>query len=467
MWLHYRVVEALGPQDPVRDIFYARALKPHAKPTSGPDPAIVAALQNSEIGKAYNAIRPERSVLLYDDCGKNAIWCGAAAFSFRSTFTEAAKIANPSKPDPEALAVSWFAAASRQDDVLQGASFASLKDAPFQLLAITNRMDLAHLDGNQWTGAEIHFVYGLIPAPGVGVPPSLTVILEFELPEFDRATFQTLAKTWIELSRVPDGQYAGQLLGALRSSGFSPDQGATRLIRVRSRMNHMINGGEWRLSQLLIDPASSDAATRTHFSPAKLNDQIHLDVEQNSKLYLGLWQKVKTAVDSGVLEYKIPDELLEESSVRYVPPTQGLGTPPGVCDASQTARDVLALQQCTLCHTTESNTCFLHIPNRLRTRASVPSGFLIGQNPQSGMNLHPSLVDLYYGEQKVVWRVTLSYTTYGGRADGPCETVVSKQVSRNFHDVARRTLFLAAVQTDSILHNARPLANQFSTFFTE
>ena len=454
------------PADPVLDIFDfdSRALNSHTEPASGPDPALIAALQNSIIGKAYNLILPERSVLLYD-CDKNSLWCGQSAFSFQAIFAEAAKIANPGKPDPDGLALSWYAAANRQDLILANdlVKFQSLKDARIQLLAIANRMDLAQWDGGHWVGAEVHFAYGPTPSSGGG-PPNLTIILEFEVPPYDRQAFKKLAQTWSGLSNAPDGQYASQLQDALRSSGFSlGNGGGTRLVRVRSRMNHEIAGGVWRLSQLMLDPASPDPAARKAFAPAKLDDQIHPAVKQDSKLYLGLWQKVQSVVQSGVSQYTIPAELLEGDSMKYNSDPQGMGTPPGVCKASEEVRNVLALQQCSWCHTTESGTVFQHIPNRPLHSSAVPSEFLVGKT------LHPQLADLYYGDPKAVSSVPVQYTTYTGLAGKPCQTAVSPPatVVRKFHDVARRTLFLAAIQTDPLLHNLRPTANRFSTFFTE
>jgi hypothetical protein len=464
----HRKVDAQNLADPVLDIFDNRALKPHTKPSTGPDPVIVAKLQNSVIGKAYNAIRPERSLLIYD-CGKGSSWCGQPYFSFQAIFSEAAKLANGSHPDPDGLAVAWYNSACGLDKVLprEGAQFTMLKDAPFQLLAIANRMDLANFDGQKWTGAEIHFVYGLTPAPQATGPQDLMVIMEFELPAYDRLGFTKLAQAWSGLSAVAAPQYFSQLLGVLQVSGLSLGQNRpTKAVRVHSRLNHAVMAGVWRLSQLLLDPAAPTPAERSMFSPAKLDDQIKKKVQQDSRLYLDLWNKVEGVVQSGVLQYAVPDELLENPSVSYEHLPQSMGTPPGVCKASEEARNVLALQQCTWCHTTESHTLFAHIPNRLPNASSVPSVFLAGQDPQHGSNLHPSLVDLYYGEPTVVDSNSFTYTTYEG-AGSPCGTAVTKQIVRKFHDVARRTLFLAAVQTDTAHNNGRPSADPFSTSFPE
>lgn len=465
----HQLLTAEDETSPIQDIFDDRALKVHERPPSGPDPTIVAALQNSAIGQAYNAIRPERSVLAFD-CGRGSAWCGNRDFSFQSIFTESAKLANMPRPDPDQVAVAWYTSASKLDNLLdaEGARFAKLKDAPFQLLAIANRMDLASFDKDkdQWTGAEMHFVYGLIPAAGAGIPQDLMVIMEFVLPTFTRPDFKGLAQTWVALSKATDEQYSDALLKALRTSGlYLNDPSPTRAIAVRSRINHAVGPARWQLSQLVLDPTSFDPAARTQFTPSKLTDQLSQNLSPNSRLYLRLWQGAQKIVESGSLQFKIPDELLEGPSVRYnvADGHQGLGTPTGLCNPSETVRSVLGLQQCTLCHTTETGVQFAQIPNRLPKDASVPSGFLVGKSRV----IHPSLVDLYYGTESDIWSVDINYQSYVDPIRGLCETPKASEVKRKFHDVARRALFLAATSTDSLVQAKEPPAGQFSTFFTE
>jgi hypothetical protein len=452
------------PADPILDIFVDnRSLKCHPEPATGPDPAIVARLENSAIGRAYCAIHPERSVLAYD-CGSGSKWCGQAPFGFQTVFGEADKLANPNHPNPDGLASAWYASAKCLDKALGVPlpTFPTLDKAPFQLLAVANRMDLAHLEGGNWVGAEIHFAYGLIPDPGESLV-QLMVILEFELPIFDRPCFKALAQTWASLSKAGRDQYAIQLVDALRASGLSLQAGRpTRVRRVRSRMNHEL-AGPWLLSQLVLDPQSKDTTAHTKFAPAKLDDQISKDLAPDSWLNLCLWRKVEAAVRAGQLGFPIPDQLLEKPSLGYGILRQGMGTPPGVCNASEAVRNVLALQQCSWCHTTETKTQFAHLPNRLPQDSSVPSGFLVGK----GNNLHPSLTDLYYGHENVVWPVTIPYTTYGGPPSCQTQAANLANAVRKFHDVARRTLFLAAVQVEADFHRARSPAEQFSTSFTE
>ena len=167
--------------------------------------------------------------------------------------------------------------------------------------------------------------------------------------------------------------------------------------------------------------------------------------------------------------YTVPLGLLEDSSVIYGSVQQeGMGMPPGLCYASTATRDVLALQQCTWCHTTESNTAFHHIKNRYPKGSSVPSGFLAGLHPSDGTTLHPRLSDLYYANPQVVWSTDpdFHYDTYPG---APCNTRVRASVTHRFHDIARQTLFLANISVGGIspLLLLDSVPEPFSTSFPE
>ena len=457
--------------DPVLDIFDgSRALKAHTLRAGGPDSAIVAALHNSDIGKAYAAINPGRSILMYD-CQTGSIWCGRPEFSFPSLFTEASTLANPGHPDPNGLAKDWYAKALGLDGTLgtEPITFDSLAGARFQMLAIANRMDLAKWDGTNWSGGEIHFAYGLLP--NGGAIPRLTLILEFEIRALSRPDFKSLAQVWGDLSNASDDDYAGSLVAALKASGFTLDMvQPTRTVRVRLRMNHEVQPGVWLLSQLVLDPAAADPAAHTTFTPARLNDQVGHRVNPDSKTYLALWRKVESVVGQNKLEYQIDAELLEDPQVEYRIEDEGLGTPPGVCNASETVRNVLSLEQCTWCHSTETGTEFNHVPNRNPAAAAVLSKFLAGQHPLYGATLHPDLTDLYYGNPAMVWVVKVPYQTYTGKPGAPCNVPADPKPTavRKYHDVARRTLFLAALLKDSgVLFKGRPLPELFATPFTE
>ena len=93
---------------------------------------------------------------------------------------------------------------------------------------------------------------------------------------------------------------------------------------------------------------------------------------------------------------------------------------------------------------------FNHIPNRAAASSTQPSEFLVG--PKG--TLRPCLEDLYYPNLSVVSTVKINYQ----EGDGS-----TKQVTRYFHDIARRTLFLAWASLDPQTNGPRgrnPLFDQ-------
>jgi len=469
---HRPSVSAPTPADPVLDIYdqvNSRALKCHKLPV---DPSIIKALHDSPITADYNKINPKRSILLYDCTDFN---CWQDYLSVQNIFTVAARAVNPLQPDAEGLAQSWYTLAKGLDSTLcRALTYTTLDALRFQLLAVANRMDMASWDDKHkyWSGAEIHFVYGLTPTAG---QHDLTIIFEFELATdrmtgFSRPDFKDLAKLWSGLSAVPNvpaTAYPDALKAALRGSGLPLYPGDTSWIKsVRLRINHAINGGQWQLTQLLLDPKAGPK-----FAPAKLNNQLG-DIP-SSDLY-SLWVGALAAIGLGLPPYEIPEYLgnvpmWEQPTREYTNDYAGMGTPQGICGTTPkavTTRNVLAIQQCTLCHTSESAAPFAHIRNRAAYEtSSTVSGFLLGKD--NGKNIHPYILALYSGDENVVWKVDVPYDTYTGSG---CTTLVNPRptVSIKFHDVARRTLFLAEVLNDSLLPvNATPRAQRLSSHSIE
>jgi hypothetical protein len=119
------------------------------------------------------------------------------------------------------------------------------------------------------------------------------------------------------------------------------------------------------------------------------------------------------------------------------------------------------LQQCPGCHTVETETKFAHIPNRGDSESSHLSTFLTGSD--RGV-LRPNLEDLYNGSN--LKTVNVKYDTYPA-ASGCMTAVISEVPAKSkFHDIARRTLFLAGVIADGLpdsQNNPMPPAHKLST----
>ncbi len=87
----------------------------------------------------------------------------------------------------------------------------SWDDAPFRLIAIINRVDLAAEACSGYTG-ELRFVYGAVE-PGTSRLLDLTVILEVPYPTTRPAA--EWARAWSDLAALPPGQAYAEGVGAL------------------------------------------------------------------------------------------------------------------------------------------------------------------------------------------------------------------------------------------------------------
>jgi hypothetical protein len=449
---------ALDLEDPVAGLFRSdRSLNFHDGPIA---PDIADQLKTSPLGQAYYLVHADRSILMA--CGPNTKWCADPAFSFRTIFGEAALLAGS---DPDVLVAQWATKSAAQDLLEQGfLPISSLADADqkLQLLAITNRMDLASQIDGKWVGAEVHFIYGATPTALFA--PDFMVNLEFQLPEFPETAppsgkdldFPGLAANWSGLPDTTDLTYPARLKAVLQQSGFSLDKAPTRIQTLKSRINHLHPEG-WRLSQLYLDPANGPA-----FAPRALDGQAKLEMPplDQKSMWQGLTLLPATA---GIATYDVQSAYQAETPLDYKM-NSVLDTPPGVCNASEDTRNVLAMQQCSLCHTGETGTDFAHVRNRRVADQPKLSGFLVGKGLAT---IQPKLEDLYNGNLDVVFQVKLNYKSY---TEPPkCMTQTTPREDRRFHDVARRTLFLASFLSSKgpFLIEGRPSALKFGTRFSE
>lgn len=441
----------LSAQEAALHLFNGREVAPHQHLANGNDPSELVQLLESQLAATYRDIRADRSLLL-SDCGAGSRWCGNPAFSFSSIFSIAAA-AGGYQPQPAAQ--QWYASAAGEPTgsfVTEVAPWKGwpLDGAPFQLLAIVNRIDLATWQGDrpdhpipQWTGAEVRFVYGRIPR---GTDENIfTLILEFSLPPRGWAEFQKLAGSWQRLSTVTDDQVLPALNDALRESGYQDSP------LVRLRVNRSVAGAKWEFFQWEFAPQLRPLAA------TPLTDQIDLsflNAQPGSNLYdryIQLWKP--PAPPSGV---PIDTGFLAPSGAAYTTGSKGLAMPRNLCSAGGPARNILGLQQCTLCHSAESGTTFTHISNRDPHGSSSLSGFLVGSSAHN-RKLVPGLRGLYYQDPDGAFEVAVNYLK--------CDQQTVASTTRHFSDLARRGLFLSAV-----INQATPGAaalQQIRTFATD
>jgi len=421
-------------------------------------------LTNTPIGETYCNIKPGRSIFFYDcvtyGCGKKDL----PDLDFKTIFGLAAKSA-PANSD--VLFNGWYQAVKSNDAAMDGTigNIEEIQKQNFQLLAIANRMDMAeyHKQDGVWTGAEIHFAYG------PRVHSQFTLILEFELtdpnapkPGIAADKFKKMAQSWSDLSldSVSDADYPSKLKETLAKYGLPlSDNSENWISRVRIRTNHNLQGSLWHFTQMRLDPGAGK------FAPEELNNQIRakLSASDESKL----WGAAEAALMSSK-PFEVQggkDGFIETHGMDYTPSVPSiLGTPAKYCSSkTERTRNILAMQRCTGCHTVESRTQFNHIANRDSGENSKLSGFLIGEEG----DLHPPLLDLYTAKKSKVWQSEIKYKAYtGAMCDTPTTDDDSPTVVRKFHDIARRTLFLAGVLNDAFI-NTTPASQKWSSHSIE
>jgi hypothetical protein len=201
------------------------------------------------LSAAFAQADPERSLLIHDcTIGCKPSWCDNPSFSFKTVFARAGAI---SSLMPNQTAQQWSSSASQvipgyKDVIGHAWNGQQPDDAPFVLLAVVNRMDLATWDSTirKWQNAELRFVYGTsLTSPSSG-PANITLIL-FVLPDLSWGDFQTLAGTWQALapSTTPDTQFYTSL-STLVASQLSE---TITFARLRTNMN--LVASDWTLVQ--------------------------------------------------------------------------------------------------------------------------------------------------------------------------------------------------------------------------
>jgi len=395
------------------------------------DRAILEALLGSKLGVEYGRIKPERSLLLWD-CLESSLWCGNSDFAFRNIISDAAHGLNLGSG--RTLTKAWYLSASK--DARFGFTVepweGSLSDAPFQLLAIVNRMDQAHWveKHHKWEEAEVRFVYGHKSNDSI----EMTIIVEFVMRPLDWLEFWQLAGKWHALGRASDKEFLNALREALRASHYKDPL----KVRIRTNLNE---SGPWSMSEWDLE-RTTRVREGEPLERSYLEDQISdkfirasPGTEEYKEYTVKLWPDVIAM--PGPHHIRIDADFLHKTDTPYgaqLDGPMGMPTPKNFCATSAT-RNALALQRCTGCHLTESATPFTHISNRPKGGSSVLSGFLTGDSP------NPSLEDIFYGR---VFRVDVKYNSYDV-SDKVCDQPAVKCVTRKFYDLGRRRLFLAAV----------------------
>jgi hypothetical protein len=210
--------------------------------------------------------------------------------------------------------------------------------APFRLLAVVNRLDLA---GTDKPNGEGRLVYGVTSPSGNGIP--MTVIFEFNLPKC--AARADWAKRWHALGALEFGSAFNDALAALVEGYTAPSD----LSQVRTSEVFLSN--EWVLREFHLEAGALVTATTAQTPDFTLNNSAQLIAWVNANAEAILNQT-----------HRVPAELLGGRSRMAFPAlqnfnfsgTQWLMGDNGVPLVDGELRHAFANQTCNGCHQSDA-----------------------------------------------------------------------------------------------------------------
>jgi|HubBroStandDraft_6_1064221.scaffolds.fasta_scaffold00308_14 hypothetical protein len=312
----------------------------------------------------------------------------------------------------------------------------AVSQAPFQLNAIVNRIDLGQ--GSTPTGGEVRFVFGVCTT---GTP--FNVIIEYGVPASVAsgcAGVQGWANQWHNLSTVGTSNY-NAALQAITDQVATAGADTTKpfgsaLNQVRTN-DERLGGLKWELRQFqLTENVATQTAVLRETTIAQTPDSENssgdfngAQGQANAFVLTDYINEFQSQIISGnytvPLSYNDPNSSFNGpflgASVFNAPqgffPGYWNGTP---TPTSTVARADFSLNTCNGCHSRETatNDVFQQVQNRQPGSASALSGFLLGCN-NSGVPLVNSCIstDLYPlatpGQENVQDPVTGGTNTFG------------------------------------------------------
>lgn len=253
----------------------------------------------------------------------------------------------------------------------------SLSLAPFRLLGIVNRLDLAKKDasGNIVDAGEARFVFGVLDSSGF--PTQFTAIFEYGLPATNEQELYRWINDWHNLSlqelSTVDPAYNNALLALTdrftRKNANPLKINGSAINQIRT--NEIELGFTWELREFNLSSVSGMLTQVT------VKDNPDLSIA-NSTLIRDLINSNESEILKG--GFSVPETfnlqaVLAGSSIN----SQGMFStlnPSGVNNSE--ARHKLSLNTCMGCHGAETNTSFLHVFPRAQGFEAELSGFLKG-----------------------------------------------------------------------------------------
>jgi hypothetical protein len=228
--------------------------------------------------------------------------------------------------DVEELIASW----PRRDGSLD------LAEAPFRLLAIVNRLDLASGENG-----EARVIYGLYD-PASGVPRKMTVAFEYKLPALGSANDRTeWARRWHALGKIPFGETYNAALQRL-TDVFAHGGSLSQL-----RANEQQFGNFWQLREWRFEGGTLRLVPTPQTPDQSLNGSARL-----AQFILDNADALRAGTAA------VPTDLLGGVS-----PEIGAWVFKGEARIDEPLRHAFARQTCNGCHAQETNSVqgFFHV----------------------------------------------------------------------------------------------------------
>jgi hypothetical protein len=233
----------------------------------------------------------------------------------------------------------------------------NLDRAPFRLLAIVNRIDL-RTAGN---AGEARFVYGVLDEAGQPLP--FTVIFEYGVPLARVSSVQAWAKRWHDLNKHPLGSPAynaalESITDAFTASNANPRKpNGSALNQLRTNENALSFAWDLREFQIVKNGTLKQVTVKQ--SPKE---------SLNAKAELAKFVKAnQKAILAGT--HRIPAKLLGAASSQNVDRWEVKGV-------SEPVRKAFAVATCIGCHSSETQTFFLHVGTRAAGQEAFLSDFV-------------------------------------------------------------------------------------------
>lgn len=261
-----------------------------------------------------------------------------------------------------------------------GACPLDLQQAPFLLLAITNRVDLECASYTGPGDGEARFVFGVLDS--AGNPTQAAIIFEYTLPKLRNGNPYTAvdwANDWHPLSSMPIGsppymKHLEQLLDDITAVGAFPGGHNLGTAIGQVRTNEIAFGGPpWKLreTRLLKSPGGFNAKLLLADTTAETpRDSLNQAPPVNA------YTSTNAAALAQFLQPPLPPGMFGGESSAPLPGPSPFWNHAPISPLLPIERHHFGFNTCNGCHTMETNTAFLHVDVRSPGTASTLSPFL-------------------------------------------------------------------------------------------